>query len=168
MKRMWSKNELKNVIQEQASSGQLKEVKVFEEIVDKDAHKRFIEGEGDIVLEQEGVDFTYAKWSLSGSHLLLVIAGTVEDETVLTSSTTAIVNFYVPKWIYDKIYPVFANVYIEQKSFNMTDVAGWSTQTVSTALKKESNVLGIRLTSNVTLTAKRGFRIAYDLLIDNE
>ena len=105
MKRMWSKNELKNVIQEQASSGQLKEVKVFEEIVDKDAHKRFIEGEGDIVLEQEGVDFTYAKWSLSGSHLLLVIAGTVEDETVLTSSTTAIVNFYVPKWIYDKIYP---------------------------------------------------------------
>ena len=159
MKRMWSKNELVR---------QVKEVKKdIATLVDSQGRERFIEG--DITIsETTGTTQTYGKWSLSGSHLLLVIAGTVEDETVLTSSTTAIVNFYVPKWIYDKIYPVFANVYIEQKSFNMTDVAGWSTQTVSTALKKESNVLGIRLTSNVTLTAKRGFRIAYDLLIDNE
>ena len=45
MKRMWSKNELKQLangqVQEQVSSGQLQNVKVFEEIVDKDGHSLF-------------------------------------------------------------------------------------------------------------------------------
>ena len=51
-------------------------------IVDADGHNRFIEG--NIATEEiEGVTWAYARWSLSGTHLMCVLAGTIEDETAL-------------------------------------------------------------------------------------
>ena len=46
----------------------------MEDIVDADGHKRFIEGNvtpANIIGEN---DIQYAKWSLSGSHLMIVLA----------------------------------------------------------------------------------------------
>ena len=76
MRRMFSLKQLEEIankqVQEQVSSGELENVKVFENIVDKDGHKRFIEG--DITFENiTGVSKVYGKWSLSGNHLMIVI-----------------------------------------------------------------------------------------------
>ena len=59
MKRMWSRKELKEMVE------QIK--KNVNTLVDSDGHDRFISG--DITTSTiAGVEFTYGKWSLRGSH----------------------------------------------------------------------------------------------------
>lgn len=137
----------------------------IESIVDKNGNKRFIEG--DIEIEViAGVTQTYGKWSLSGSHLLIVIAGNVANETAITSGRLAQLN--LPDWIKEKIIPVFSNV-VDYKSIATYNV-DWSTQAVGFTLRKYAvnNEVSILIENNVTFTKDRSFRIAFDLLIDNE
>lgn len=161
MKRMWSRKELKQIVNQALASGAISEAKLFEAITDKDNHKRFIEGA--ITAETiEGVTQTYGKWSLSGSHLLIIIAGTVADGTVFSGTVADLV---IPKWIYDKVIPVVSNL-IYTKNYNLfgTDL---STQSTWTALYKQpDNKLRVS-TGNLTLSANRNFRIEHDILIDN-
>lgn len=139
---------------------------IFEEITDKDGHKRFIEGNG-LVSEITGLTNTYCKWALSGTHLLLVCAGKLADETVINAGTV-LCQFEIPKWVYDKIYPVWGDAYIEYKAIDCR-ADNWVGQTLDTALYKGSaNIIGIIMPSTLTLTDDRGFRIEFDLLIDNE
>ena len=136
-------------------------------IVDKNGNLRFIEGEGEINTSlPEGVHISYKKWSLSGSHLMFVVAGTLDNTTTLDNITFVYFK-NIPSWILDKIYPVWANIYIENKSINAT-ADNFTTQELSFILYKNLNQITVRTLSNITLTADRGFRIAFDLLIDNE
>lgn len=141
-------------------------VSIFENIVDKDGHKRFIDGDIETATIS-GVTFTYAKWSLSGSHLLIVLAGSIENGASL-SNTSWVPNLNIPEWIKDKIYPVAGNN-IEIKQVPATGV-DWSSQLLGVVLQKNviTKVININMYSTLTLTADRGFRIAFDLLIDNE
>lgn len=143
------------------------EVAIFENITDKDGHKRFLEG--DIELSEnmpEGVTLTYGKWSLSGTHLMLVLAGNIANGTELINSANVCELTTLPSWIVEKIYPVFNDV-IERKKFDAS-ASSWGTQILDVALRKNESGVFIRLASGLTLTADRGFRIAFDLLIDNE
>lgn len=138
----------------------------FENIVDKDGHKRFIENDGNVV-SITGYEVSYCKWSLSGTHLALVLAGSFEDELVLTNGTT-IATYDLPQWILDKIYPVWGGN-LEVK--NVTAYAGnWSNQIcgLGFAIDTINNKLIIFKAGDLTLTAKRYFRAQFDLLIDNE
>ena len=165
MRRMYSKNQLAQEVQNVVSSGELENVKVFEDIVDKDGHKRFIEG--NVALKEiEGVSKTYGKWSLSGSHLLIVLAGTIANGTSLTfTNDFGIVD--LPIWIVNKIFPLITGATIvDSKSFQMVD-AGNNAQSINTQLRNYSGTITISV-SSITLTADRGFRFAYDLLIDDE
>ena len=112
MRRMYSEEQVKKMIQNALSSGQMKDVKVFEDIVDKDGHARFIEGDIDLAATTpEGVTKVYGKWSLSGSHLMIVLAGVIADGTTIGGAIWAKVN--MPSWIINKIYPIFSNKVVQ-------------------------------------------------------
>ena len=156
MRRMYSLEQLKEVVKNTKGYD-------FANLVDKDGHDRFIEG--DITMEAiEGITQSYGKWSLSGSHLLIVLAGTIANATSLTGDTWALVN--LPEWIKDKLVPLFNNrVEFKQTSLFADDQ---TTQSCSYGLIKDADAITIRYLSNTTLTATRMFRFQFDLLIDND
>lgn len=141
-------------------------LKILESIEDAQGHKRFIEGNG-TPLEQEGVSITYCKWSLSGSHLMTVIAGTIAKDTVL-SNNTRIGLFILPEWLMNKIYPVYGALisYVNGQLVNTNYVSS----TLPVYFDKEVNdiacyLIGVHTASD---TYDESFRIQFDLLIDNE
>ena len=83
MRRMYSENQLLKAVENESKENGLK---VFENIVDKDGHKRFIEFD----LSPKtitGITPVYAKASLSGSHFMVVYAGTIENATAISGGT---------------------------------------------------------------------------------
>ena len=157
MKRMWSKNELKEIVKGTQGYN-------FANLVDKNGNPRFIDG--DIELEDNtGLTLTYGKWSLSGSHLLIVLAGSVADETIVPSGTIAKIN--LPEWVKDKIVPI-ASTIVESKTTPFYD-SNLTVQNLVNFLEKynANKQVSIYLIG-FTADADRNFRIAFDLLIDNE
>lgn len=136
----------------------------MENIVDLNGNKRFVEGEG-TSLELSGVDIQYNRWSLSGTHLMLVVFGSVADTTVIPDPSI-LSKFVLPKYILDKIYPL---VGIRVNWGTITLYANdYSYQTVTFIVNKVGDGLELRTNSALTLTADRTFRIQIDLLIDAE
>lgn len=172
MRRMYSEKQIKRMIAEssdevvEALNDSNEDLEIFENIVDKDGHKRFVEGKLR-VSETEGFEFTYAKWSLSGSHLIIVLAGNIANGTAYTAKTLAYAD--LPKWIDDKITPTFGSSIgvMEVKLYN----ADTSSQAFSCFYQKGTQdgvpYVGLYCTS-VTASKDRSFRIQIDLLIDNE
>lgn len=77
-----------------------KQTYLMEDIVDANGNKRFVEG--DITMETiDGVTSTYSKWSLSGSHLMIVLGFTYNQDIV---SDADLAKLNLPSWIADKIY----------------------------------------------------------------
>ena len=93
MKHMWSEEEIQSF------------KKDISNLVDSKGNPRFVEGNG-TPATIEGFTSTYCKWSLSGTHLMLVLAGNVENETTLSGF---IVTFALPEYIMNKIYPIFSS-----------------------------------------------------------
>lgn len=143
----------------------------MESIKDASGHNRFIEGNLSLVTI-DGVNFTYAKWSLSGSHLLIVLAGTIADTKKFEGySNIASISSSMPQWIKDKIYPTFSSV-VDAKNIKIWG-SDWSSEAndFRCGLSKslDGTVLSLfNLGGDYTVTADRSFRIAFDLLIDNE
>lgn len=135
----------------------------MEQIVDADGHNRFIEGVGSPTTIA-GVTYDYHRWSLSGSHLMLVCSGSVINGTTIPGGT--MIEFVLPEWIRNKIYPIYESGFIEPKTLSMYDSLLVTSQNLITSLIKSSS--GVRVvTDSVTLTADRAFRIQFDLVIDN-
>lgn len=144
-----------------------KVAKIFENIVDKTGHKRFIEGDI-LTSEITGVSFPYAKWSLSGTHLMIVLTVTAETDAVFsTSDVLGTIN--IPEWIADKIVPIVSDGGVDVKTIAFRN-ASYSTQSLSTRLLKNATtkVLTIRPTSSLTITSNSTGRLQYDLIIDDE
>ena len=165
MRRMYSKPQLLEAVEQEAEVNGLK---AFENIVDKDGHKRFIEG--DIVLDEsapEGFTKTYGKWTLSGSHLMIVLAMTITSG-VSVGASTLLANVDLPKWIKDKIYAVYGNYVMRITTLNI----GTGTDTsFGFTLRKEgtspNEVIKIRPEA-FTTSREEHVRAEFDLLIDNE
>lgn len=141
-------------------------VGTMEEIKDAQGRNRFIEGTG-TTGTLEGLTVSYAKWSLSGSHLMLVFAGSLANNSVVTP-VGLYMRCILPTWILNKIYPVWANN-IEVKNV-AAYASDWSTQNISFRISKEPNaIIIVNANANATtITADRNFRIQFDILIDNE
>lgn len=161
MRRMYSKPQLLEAVEEESK---LNGIKVFEDIVDKDGHKRFLEDDGtDQTIT--GFTYTYHKWSLSGSHLLLVVAGNIADASTISSSSNF--GYYeLPDWIMSKIYPSFLNN-IEVKTISIWN-DDYSSQNVTMVLEKKTGAMVIRNAGALTTTKARSLRVEFDLLIDND
>ena len=163
---MYSLNQLQEIALKKIES--TSNLKVFENIVDKGGHKRFVEQDIDLsATSPEGMTKIYGKLSLSGSHLLIVLCISIADTTVVADNI-GLCNIELPKWIYDKIYPIASSI-IELGTFNAY-ASNLSTQAFNVRLVKSAtpNVITLMKTGAVTLTAERVARISFDLLIDNE
>lgn len=133
----------------------------MEQIVDKDGNKRFIEG--NITMETiTGVTQTYGKWSLSGTHLMIVIAGTIDNGTEITAGKLCSIN--IPEWILDKIYTIYSS-YVVVKNKEPIYGTGLNSQDLGFYLRKTTELFID--TGSVTTTDDRNFRVEFDLLIDN-
>ncbi len=134
---------------------------IFENIVDSEGHKRFIEG--DITFDEiTGLTQKYGKWSLSGTHLLIVVAGSIANATALNGK---IATVELPEWIIDKLQVVYGNAVLRQTD-NVWASDGSTNQSAISVLGKSSNVISIN--EYITANADREFRIQFDLLIDTE
>lgn len=152
MKHMWSEEEIQSF------------KKDISNLVDSKGNPRFIEGEG-TPATIEGFTPTYYKWSLSGTHLMLVLAATLANTTALTSATV-LINYTLPKYIISKIVPAFEGGPIDMKTINAY-ASDWSNQSIQCKLWKNNNTLYIQ-TNSITLTANRNLRVQFDILIDSE
>ena len=129
----------------------------------KDTHgnARFIEG--NLTTETiSGVTFTYAKWSLSGSHLMVVLCGEIASGTTIGVVTLATAT--LPDYIKNKIVGVFATDYIAIHD-DRAYYDDWNSISLQNALYKADEGLGILQIANPTTTASAHFRIQYDLII---
>ena len=132
-------------------------------VVDSNGNPRFIEGNG-TPATITGFTATQCKWSLSGTHLMLVLAGTIANGTAITSSIH-MADYVMPQFIVEKIQTL-TGVFIEFKNTNMR-ASTLGIQNVEFVARKTTT--GVYLTiSDVTLTADRNFRIQFDLLIDSK
>ena len=169
MRRMYSEKQLQEQVKNQLAEGNVNNVKIFENIVDKDGHPRFFEIDGEFD-SQEGITISYCKASLCGTHLLLVSAGSIANTTVLSDNFQFGV-FPLPEWIRNKIVAVWgSNIEFTQKNAYASD---WSAQQIGFLLQKTTgSKAGVRILkaggTSITFTADRNYRIQFDLLIDNE
>lgn len=152
MRRMFSEKQIQELIKATK--------KDISSLVNENQDEVFIGGEG-TNQEVSGVEITYNKWSLSGTHLMFVVAGNIANATAITSGTT-ISKFEIPSWVFDKIVPIITK-YIDRKSFQLFD-GGLTTQSVTISLTKETATVDVSM-SSITLTADRYFRYNFDLLI---
>lgn len=156
MRRMYSEEQLERVVKNTK--------KDITTLVDSAGRDRFIEGEG-TPSSVEGVTITYSKYSLSATHLMLVVAGTIAENTSLVAGNSLSL-FSVPSWIMDKVLPIQSRL-IEYKTAQAVS-SSYDIQNLPVYLNKEDNGLDIKVTSNTTINANRSFRIQFDLLIDSD
>lgn len=143
-------------------------------IVDSNGHPRFIEGTGSKLSTDTGLTVTYNRWSLSGTHFMWVIAGTVAEDSVIGGQNAPDhnMNFIcnIPAWVSNKIVPVFNNRYIAFYSVSFV-ADNWTTQTKQFVFAKDGTkglALSIPYGSpDITMDKERHFRVQIDLLIDN-
>lgn len=135
-------------------------------IVDNQGNPRFIEG--DITLKDtlpSGIEQLYGKYSLSGSHLLLVLSFSTPNGT--TIPTGSIANVKLPKWILDKLYPLISsNIIVPFVTLPFLNDAG-AVQNTSIRLDKSSDSVDIFIYT-ITTTDDRVCRVQFDLLIDTD
>lgn len=138
-------------------------------IEDTNGNKRFIEG--DITVETiEGVTQSYGKWSLSGTHLMIVVAGSTAANTTIGDNTT-IADISLPRWVMDKIIPgSFAGgQFVAANNQKFYTSSYTFTEKVLPLLKISNNRLRIlNNAGSFTLTNPTEFRIEYDLVIDTD
>lgn len=140
------------------------DAKIFENITDSEGHKRFIEDNINIV-ETEGISKTYGKWSLSGTHLLIVLALQLSNELTL-SDNQKLCDISLPEWVKSKLIPIVATT-ISFGSFTAY-ANDFTTQSCPVRLQKISKNISIYKNGSLTLSKDRQVRIEFDLLIDNE
>ena len=159
------------LISDAQAIGNIEELPVFENIVDKDGHKRFIEG--DITMNTiTGITQTYGKWSLCGTHLMIVLSFTVANGSTIGTTAFALIED-IPSWIMDKIIPSgdtekqVAVKYADE----WTDTNYPQTQHLYCGIQKVSNGTALQIArwgGSVSFEADTFFRLQFDLIIDNE
>lgn len=137
--------------------------KIFEQIEDANDNNRFVEG--DITIGTfTGVTQTYGKWSLCGTHLLIVVGLSLETGSNITDGDLCYVT--IPSWIGAKIYPLFAGTVVTRAIAKMW-ADDYTTQDLTTQLIKVTNATFKIQTSTTTADKDRFVRVSFDLLIDN-
>ena len=134
----------------------------LESIVDSHGNPRFVES--DITMNTiTGITQTYGKWSLSGTHLMIVIAGTIVTGDYTGKSWATIT---LSSYIAQKIRSIVGNV-VEYKNVTAY-TSNYQTQNLQIGLfiVPATNTLRVNLVSPITITADSNFHIQFDLLID--
>lgn len=145
-----------------SETNKIKQQLLLENIKDSSGNLRFIEG--DINIEEiEGVTQAYGKWSLSGTHLMVVLAVDIANGVQLVNNSV-LAYFSLPSYIFNKIVPLWSttvtikNILAYAEDFNV--------QSFTIVLNKDSEQMRIRTGVNPLTTSLKHLRIEFDLLID--
>lgn len=137
----------------------------MENIKDLAGRLRFIEGNGTIINPTEDFNITQNKWSLSGTHLMVVLAGTIGNNVTYTGGYFT--SFDMPQWILDKIY-IVVNSIVELKQITLWNTGDLSDRdTVECSIDKVDGKIKLAF-GNFTTDSIKSFRVQFDLLIDVE
>ncbi|MBO7715499.1 MAG: hypothetical protein J6S85_18195 [Methanobrevibacter sp.] len=159
------------IVNAQGTGYQLAEAQptLLEDIEDSDGHKRFIEG---AITENPNTGYShqYARWSLSGSHLMIVDAIKYAANTD-SQNYKKLGTLTIPSWLGAKLFPLGDGTE-DWLCVNPTTAsksnASLSSITKAFMLRKVSNTtLEVYLIENINEAEDLYFRIAFDLLIDN-
>lgn len=154
MRRMITKNQLDN---------EIKSVKKdITTLVDANGNDRFIEGPITLAEGQTQIEVSFGKWSLSGTHLMLVIAGQIKASSSF-SDYDALFDIELPSWILDKIIPV-KSTYVDFKTITGID-SEWASQQINVSLLKDTAKLEVQHTGIKAYTYATDFRLVFDILI---
>lgn len=141
----------------------------LDDIVDSQDRKRFIEGDLTLLLspeqmEQYGATVLYSKWSLSGTHLMIVACVSFSKATQQSDLIT-IFKVNLPDWIKEKLVPIFSTHLISRVL-----VAKYPTGNLSASLYTYNNEVTLNLSNLMDnpITANCTARYQFDLLIDTE
>ena len=108
----------------------------------------------------------YGKWSLSGSHLMLVIACNYNADISIADGTTLFRIDDIPNWVVQKVYPILGNLIIYQKASLIHE--DWTRGEKEFYLAKVYDVLRIYNNGAITDSKAGMFRLRFDLLIDTD
>lgn len=150
-------------------NGQEVNANQLEGILDKDGHNRFIEGlTGE--LEITGITNVYNHWSLSGTHLMIVLAFANETENNISIPQWSVgAQTVLPSWVYDKIYPIGASNVVSMQAIQGINITALSTESTGTVYMQKAGSNTVNVVFPTAITAKAGYyyRIQIDLVIDN-
>ena len=145
----------------------------FENIVDSHGNKRFAEGDINLLPEFSNLGITklYGKWSLSGTHLMVVIAINIPANITIPVNSV-ICRFTFPNYIKDKIIGLWGNT-IDVKSFVARNATAWYQNililnNVAMFISSPGNIFNIGTSEAITTKAQSVCRIQFDLLIDSD
>lgn len=138
---------------------------ICENLNDANGNARFVEG--NLTTETiSGVTFTYAKWSLSGSHLMIVLAGEIAAN--VTTSVENWASVILPNYIASKINPIIGTTYIAVENYKAYH-SDWTDMRIAIAYAKSGDMIVLQqVDSDNNTSEKAHFRIQFDLLIDME
>ena len=138
--------------------------KLFETIEDTNGNNRFVKG--DVVLDENahaGIVKTYGKWSLSGSHLMLVFGCELPDGFAIKNGD-AFAYAELPRWVFVNLTSLFS-IAIDSKTFQIRG-NDWSSQDVTVFLNKgDGNKVVFNFGNNVTVSGVKKCRFAFDFII---
>ena len=140
---------------------------VVQNLKDGEGRKRFIEGNG-TPISLEGLTINLCKWSLSGTHLMFVIGGSITEDTSIANNSK-IAEFEIPEWVHNQIIALFYDYIVASDTIKIY-AADWTYASLSVSLDKKSNNK-IEITSqggSFTALKDGNFRIIFDLYITLE
>lgn len=137
---------------------------LMSDIVDVNGNYRFVEG--NLSDGSTGASLSYKKWSLSGTHLMIVLAGTVSSNL---TDYQALATVAFPSYINSKIFPLGTNAQLVSvaKGFFIKNTEYTATE-YNFYLRKQSDQFYILPAQTITISETYNFRIQFDLLIDSE
>lgn len=137
----------------------------LDDIVDSQDRKRFIEGTG-TPATITGMTVDYNKWSLSGTHLMLVVAGAFENNV---NALTELINYTLPEWIMDKIVPIGPDGEINRYNVSYYYYTTGNIYQRTAVLKKSASGISIIQGNSIDASQQKVcFRVQFDLLIDSD
>lgn len=139
---------------------QTADIPLLESIVDKDGHNRFVEGPIEL-RDLQDLQLIYGKWSLSGTHLMVVLVLTATENT--PEGWIADVN--LPDWIKDKIQAFSENTWVDVR-----EAEAFGADNTSLTVKFTTTKIGpgLRVFMYNPFDKERYVRFQLDLLIDDE
>lgn len=144
------------------------------QIKDAQGHNRFLTGDISVTSSLSGLVVDFAKWSLSGSHLLIVCQlSSTQNITFSTWGEIGRLSDF-PQWINDKIHPIeTADVNVMIGEFiGLNSGLGKSTNKLISFIAKSNDGTELILKAwnneddSNTIQTGYHYRICFDLLID--
>lgn len=137
---------------------------IVQNLKDGEGRKRFIEGNG-TPISLEGLTINLCKWSLSGTHLIFVIGGSITETTVITNNSK-LAEFELPEWVHNQIIALFYDYIVASDTIKIY-AQDWSYSALSISLdKRANNKIEITSQGGSFTAAKNGnFRFMFDLYI---